>query len=406
MAYDYSNLISAWGLVGLVMLIAIIAIFKMRENKVLGFNKWIPGIVVSALLVTSVYQVGLLSGLGFGKQTFAVGDGIVSETPVSETPVSETPAPTQLSTPATQTPAPTGGKICRIQSDGTNSLDEAVRNKENSTLAYLSGSATAISNDGSTLDTATTTAGTTLSFVTLNVPGCQDGTIYILGTAGVGVASAKTSFSSFEETTKYEMESANSNVVGVQGRSSALATASNGQVNGSSEVAYIVSGAGASDGTAYFTNTTLASGGSINGYLDWTVNGTASVNGAYNQADGVVFSYDSGTASVFSKESLSFSDMTGIGLKSLPCPATITANRNAETCWSARTLKATDGEIRTKFKLSADLADPVASTTAPRLCVDDKVYFRDTNGKIAYDFFSSSGTNQGTGGTCIVFPTN
>ena len=148
----------------------------------------------------------------------------------------------------------------------------------------------------------------------------------------------------------------------------------------------------------------MASGGSINGYLDYTVNGTASVYGTYEASDGALFSYDSATASVFSRESFSLSDQTGINLKELiSCPATITANRNAEKCWSARTLKGTDGEIRTKFQLKADLADPVVSTTKPLLCLDDKVYFRDTNGKIAYDFFSSSGTNQGTGGTCVQF---
>lgn len=399
MAMDYGALLfNIWTYVGLASLLGIIWLFKIKEKTVGHISKWIPGLVISAVLLASIYQVGVFSAIGFGKQTFAIGDE-KTETPVQEKDTSKLAEQEDTSLP------PTDGKICRIQSDGTNSLDTAVRNKENSSLGYVSVSATAIANDGSTLDTATTTAGATLTFQTLNVPGCQDGTIYLLATSGVGVSSAKTTFSSFEETTKYEMVSANSNVIGVQGRSSALATASNGQVNGSSEVAYIVSGAGASDGTAYFTNTSLASGGSINGYLDWTVNGTASVYGTYEATDGALFSYDSGTASLFSKESYSLSDQTGINLKELTsCPATITANRNAEKCWSARTLKGTDGEIRTKFQLKADLGDPIASTTAPRLCLDDKVYFRDTNGKIAFDFFSSSGTNQGAGGICIVYP--
>lgn len=397
---DYSALLyNPWVYVGVVMTIALIGVFKLKKDaKIIGASKMVAGSIITVLLLVSVYQSGITSDMGFGKKSLAVGDN----TPV---PQASTPSTNTLAQPETSTPS-TGGKICRIQSDGTNSLDVAVRNKENSSLAYLGGSATAIANDLSTLDTATTTAGATLSYVALNVPGCQDGNIYLLGTAGVGVASAKASFSSFEETTKYEMESANSNVVAVQGRDSALAKQSNGQVNGSQEVTYAVSGNGANDGTAYYLNTSLASGGSINGYVDWTENGTSSVFGTYNAEDGVVFSYDSGTASVFSKEnSFTLSDQTGINLKELSsCPSTIQANRNAEKCWSARTLKATDGEIRTKFQLKADLADPVASTTAPRLCVDDKVYFRDSSGKIAYDFYSSSGTNQGVGGTCIVFP--
>lgn len=397
---DFSNLFTdPFFYVGLVMIAGVIALFKTK-GKVLGMNKWIPGLAMSALLLTSVYQTGIIADLGFGKQTFAVGEPTLP-------PQASPEAQQGLAQKESPTPPPSGGKICRIQSDGTNSLDTAFRNKENSTLAYLGGSATAVANDGSTLDTATTTSGATLSFVALNVPGCQDGNIYLLATSGVGVASAKAPFSSFEETTKYELTSANSNVIGVLGRSSALAAASNGQINGSTgagEPTYIVSGVGATDGTAYFTNTSLASGGSINGYLDWTVNGTASVFGTYEASDGAIFSYDSAAASVYSKESYTLSDQTGINLKELTsCPATITANRNAEKCWSARTLKATDGEIRTKFQLKADLADPVASTARPTLCVDDKVYFRDTNGKIAYDFFSSSGTNVGVGGTCVVY---
>ena len=397
---DYTALFSdPWIYVAIATILGIIGIFKVK-GKVIGLNKWVPGLVVSVLLVMSVYQTGILSEIGFGKQTLA----IVEEESV---PVSTQPSSGVGVQPAQEKPAPSGGKICRIQSDGTNSLDTAVRNKENSTLSYLGGSATAIAGDGSTLDTATTTAGVTLSYVTLSVPGCQDGNIYILATSGVGIASAKSAFSSFEETTKYEMESANSNVISVLGRDSALARQSNGQVNGSQEVTYAISGAGASDGTAYFLNTSLASGGTLNGYLDWTVNGTASVHGTVGDTEGVLFSFDSGSASTYSKNALTFSDQTGINLKELQsCPATITANRNAEKCWSARTLKSTDGEIRTKFTLKADLADPIATTAASRLCVDDKVYFRDTNGKIAHDFFTSSGTNSGVGGVCIVFVAN
>ena len=389
-----------WFYVGIVAILALIGIFRVKESKVLGFNKWVPGLIMSALLVTGVYQTGIIDNLGFGKQTFAVSD-------VPEIP-SATTSPNGLTQQETPTPPSPGGKICRIQSDGTNSLDVAVRNKENSTLGYLGVSTSATANDGSTLDTATTTGGASLTYQTLNVPGCQDGNIYILATSGIGTASAKAPFSSFEETTKYELVSAGSNVVSVLGRDSALAESSSGIINGSVgdevQANQRISGAGASDGTSYYKNTSLASGGSINGYLDYTVNGTASVYGTYEASDGALFSYDSATASVFSRESFSLSDQTGINLKELTsCPATITANRNAEKCWSARTLKATDGEIRTKFQLKADLADPVESTVKPLFCLDDKVYFRDTNGKIAYDFFSSSGTNQGAGGICVQF---
>ena len=412
MAFDMTALIKnpfLW--FGVIALIGLIGVFRVGKGvKVAGFSKVVVGTVLSALVVVAIWQTGLLAQVGIGK-TLAVGDGISQ-------PI--TPPSNNLVQPAPEQQVETklvGGEVCRVQSDGSNSQDVAIRNKENSSLAYLTSTVSAeppLGSGKTTFDTATTTSGASLSYVTLNVPGCEKGTMYVLGTSGVGVASSSAPFSSFQEVVKNEILSANSNVLSVIGRTSALAGASNGQVNGSVNTALgtgdaspespdLISGAGANDGTAYFQNTSLASGGSVNGYLDYSVNGTASVHGAYQASDGVLFSYDSGTASVYSANSFSFQDLAGIGLIEATCPNSITANRNAEKCWSARTLKGTDGEIRTKFKLTADLADPVASNTAPILCVDDKVYFRDTNGKIAYDFFSSSGTNQGTGGTCVRF---
>ena len=404
MAFDYMKLMSIFGGIIVVGILMVYMAIKVKGKKI---GDLIPkpffGLIGVVLILGGGYSSGAFP-MFMPKETTNVPAPLSAAVP-------NTPAPAQnLANQANNQVGEirnVGGRQCLAQPDGKNSLDLAVRNSENATLAYLGASITAESNDKTTLDSATATGGATLSYTTLNVEPCQQGMVYVLATSGVGIASARIPFDSFGLTFTETIDGASSNVISVQGRSSSLATASSGLANSTTtDPQFAVSGATTSDGTAYFTNTTLGAGGTINGYLDWTVNGTATVFGTVGADDGVVFSYDSGTASVFSQNSFSFSDQFGMNLREAPCSTTITANRNAEKCWAARTLKQTDGEMRTKFTLKADNADPGVSTTAPRLCIDDKVYFRDTNGKVAYDFFSSSGVGQGAGGTCIVFPVN
>ena len=71
-----------------------------------------------------------------------------------------------------------------------------------------------------------------------------------------------------------------------------------------------------------------------------------------------------------------------------------------------RTLKASDGEVLLKFQLTADSGNPTVTGDNPVLCFDDKHYFRGTDGKVKYDFFSSGGTNQGVAGICLNFVVN
>ena len=333
-----------------------------------------------------------------------------SVTAIPTTPSTSSVTPqgvTQVST-ATENVV-VAGKQCTRYTSKKNELDVAIRNKENSSnLGYIASSLSA--NDGSTtLQTGTTTAGASLTYSTLSVEGCKDVQLYGLATSGVGSASFKASTDTFEPSRQLELNGAGQNVVNVLVVDKNGGRFSSSQINGSTEVGEnAVSGAGTSDGTAYTTNTTLGQDGSIsNMRVDYALNGTSAVFGAYEATDGTIFSYDANDNTKFSPSSLSLQDKSGIGLTQLSsCPATITANRQAEKCWSARTLKVSDGTVSIGATLKADLGNPTATGDNPKLCLDDKVYFRDTNGQIAYDYFNSAGTQQGVGGTCVEFVVN
>lgn len=416
-------LFSVGGALLAIGLIGVFAIWRQWGGIELGKAKFFGGIFMSVVAVIGLWQTGIFGmfGDGSGVGTFAVQPAATIPTTSLGTPE---PSPTQLTSDADSL----GVSICKVcdkQSDGTNTLDVVIRNQENSSqLGYLAGSIAAES-DGKTQDSATSTSGTTLSYTSLNVPVCKGGIIYVLGSAGVGTASARTAYQSCETVTKYDILGSGQNVVALQAYDNQLNAKSNG-TQGSGTItangAYFVSGVGATDGNAYYENTSLSTGGSIKGFIGYDVNGTSSVFGNYGltedsvdavtgekvkkhtlASDGSLFSYDSVDASKFSLASLTLTQVDDILLKSVACPTSITANRNAESCWSAKTLKDTDGEVQVKFQLKADLGDPTETGDNPVLCIDDKVYFRGADGNVKYDFFNSGGTNQGVGGTCLTF---
>ena len=152
------------------------------------------------------------------------------------------------------------------------------------------------------------------------------------------------------------------------------------------------------------------------------VNGTSTVFGNYGTTvlnpdtgeydtvelakDGVIVSFDAVDGAIFSSEALTLTQIDNVGLSVVTCPASITANRNADKCWKMRTLKASDGEVLLKSQLTADSGDPTSAGDNPVVCFDDKQYFRGTDGKVKYDFFSSGGTNQGVAGICLTYVVN
>jgi len=325
-----------------------------------------------------------------------------------------------------QQPAQVAPSSCSpnaITSTGKSQADVLARNIENSTgIGYLTGAVSANAN-GAFIDSVTTNAGGSgTSYASMsNVPNCGKGELVGTVTTGIGFASSRKVFDVEKGTAvagydftdkavhKYELRTASGDVLNILARSSSYAEASSGIANGSVGDEWglesAVSGTGTADGTAYYTNTSIGAKGSINFYIDAKVNGSSSVFGAYEEPDSVIVSYDTGTAAKFSSNSLSLiSDTAGWSLNKLAtCPNDIKDNRNTEACWSAPSMKA--GVLyRIRGTIVGDNGDVVASDTKPEIWFDDKVFFRDTDGSIKYQSFSSSGgTNQGVGGTSLEF---
>lgn len=389
-------LISAGGFIAIVAIGGLAWVIFQKKVK-LG-----RGLQVGAGIVMAI-----VAGIGLN---IAGIFGMIGFAPAAITPTNQIMMPSESSpqslVESVQQPSSAGGTCTFVQN--TNALQTAIYNKENSSnLGYLAGSIAAES-DGKTLDTGTTTGGSTLSYLQLDVTPCKTGMIYVLGTNGVGVASAKKTFSSYESESQYVIDSAASDVISIlaydrQGnkKSSGNVSCLTGDSTGAS--CYAVSGASTTDGAAYYSNTSLTTGGSIQGQIGLDVNGTTSVYGTYEATDGVMFSFDSVDASKFSVNAFTLSQIDNIGLQQVTCPASIVANRNAEKCWSSRTLKDTDGEVLLNYQLKADVGDPSVTGDSPVLCVDDKQFFRGADGNIKYDFFNSAGTNQGAAGVCLTF---
>ena len=418
MAFDFAiwfaNMLSLGGFLMLLGIVGFILVIRGQEVK-FGKLKWIAGFIFIVLSVVGLNMIGTFQMLGFGGALAVVPQAVIPSSQIG-TPSS----PQDLTQPVSDLQAQVC-TVCDKQSDGTNGLDTVIRNAENSSqLGYLAGSIAAELN-GITQDTSTSTAGVALSYTSLNVPPCKAGTIYVLGTNGVGTASGRIAYQSCETVSKYEIQGAGQDVLAIQAYDNQLNAKSNGNVNGSGDGTtyngYFVSGASTTDGNAYYQNTTLSTGGSIKGFLGLDVNGTTTVFGNYgttvigadgtpkNQlaTDGIMISYNSVDASIFSDVDYTLSQVDNVGLSEVPCPNSVRANRDAERCWSMRTLKDTDGEVQLKFQLKASLGNPTETGDAPKVCFDDKVYFRGADGNIKYDFFNAGGTNQGVAGICLTY---
>lgn len=401
-------------LIGILLLLAVI--FKWFGS--LGQEKAVAVGIISVVIVgVGAWNAGILQMIGIGTTLSVV-------TPQAITPPQEigTPSPIKNLVEDATLDTPTRSGECKFVQN-THALKTAVRNNENaSSLGYL-GIALAAESGGNTLATGTSTAGASLSYTNLNVKPCALGSIYVLGDNAVGVSSGRIVFDAFETESEYQILGAASSVLALQAYDIQGNTRSNGQTNSSNEGGdYFVSGVGTTDGNAYYRNTTLATGGSIKGQIGLDVNGTSTVFGNYGTTvknpetgefdkvepatDGVIASFDSVDGAIFSSSALTLTQIDDVGLEGVTCPASITANRNADKCWKLRTLKASDGEVLLKFQLTADSGNPAVGGDNSILCFDDKHYFRGTDGKVKYDFFSAGGTNQGVAGVCLTWVVN
>ena len=411
---------------GWVAILGILALFAVifKWFGELGQSKAIVvGIISVIVAVGGLWNAGIPQMLGIGS-TLAI---VTPQAVIPEQQV-ETPSPIKDLVQDALPDAPTRSGECKFVQN-THALKTAVRNAENmSSLGYLAVPVAAESG-GNTLATGTTTAGDSLGYTSLNVKPCSLGSIYILGDNAVGTSSGRMVFDAFETESEYQILGAASDVLALQAydiqgntRSNGNSSGNGGASSGTGGTNYFVSGAGSTDGNAYYLNTTLETGGSIKGQIGLDVNGTSTVYGNYGTTivnpetgeydkvepatDGVIASFDSVDGAIFSSSSFTFTQIDDVGLEVVACPASITANRNADKCWKMRTLKASDGEILTKFQLTADSGNPTVSGDHPKLCFDDKQYFRGSDGKVKYDFFSSGGTNQGVAGICLTFVVN
>lgn len=399
-------------LIGILALLAVI--FKWFGN--LGQGKAVTVGIVSVIVAAGgLWNAGIPQMLGIGS-TFAV---VTPQAVIPPEQVGIPPVVKELVQDATQDAPKRSGECKFVQN--THALKTAVRNVENaSALGYLA-IAVAAESGGNTLATGTTTGGASLSYTNLNVKPCSFGSIYILGDNAVGTSSGRMVFDAFETESEYQILGAASNVLALQAYDIQGNTRSSGNLSGSAPD-YFISGAGTTDGTTYYRNTTLETGGSIKGQIGLDVNGTSTVFGNYgttvlnsvtgeydkvDQAiDGVIASFDSVDGAIFSSSALTLTQIDNVELVAVTCPQTITANRNADKCWQMRTLKASDGEVLLKFQLTADSGNPTVTGDNPILCFDDKHYFRGTDGKVKYDFFSSGGANQGVAGICLTWVVN
>ena len=316
-----------------------------------------------------------------------------------------------------------------LTSDANGRIGVLYKNVENSTGdGYIAATFSTNNNLGQRVDGSTTNAGAsgTAYVVLSNTPLCTKGSLVATITTGTGVASSRkvtdvsrgidsNEYNLIDDASKqYIIKGASLDVVSVLARTTAFAEYSSYSANGSvgdevaAQTAPSVSGTGTADGTAFVSNTSVLAKGSVNFYVDLTVNGTTAVFGSFDELDGTLVSYDSGTAAKFSSSSLDLqSDTAGWALTKLgTCPNDVKDNRNVEACWSAPTMKS--GKLyRVKGTITADGGDPLVSDTMPRIFFDDKVIFRDVDGIVKYQFYSSSGgTNQGVGGTELRFNFN
>ena len=377
-------------------LVTLLGILKVTKN-----NQVVSVLGIAILLFGVFGAVGFIDYSGLTGQTSVKG--------LTGAPQQQFGAPVQ---------AVSSCAANAITSNGFSQAAVLYRNVRNASLGYGAASVSANSN-GVLVDSTTTTAGSTASYATMsNIPNCNTGELVATTTTGVGLATSRKLFDvlanknvvgydfSQSSAKKYEIRGANYDVINILTRDSSFAAVSSGNSSGQAGQTYAVSATGTADGTAYHVNTSVGSNGAINFYIDMGVNGTSSVTGAFEENDGIVISYDTGTAAVFSSNSLSLQvdQPAGFSLTKLgKCPDDVDDNRNAEACWTTPSLES--GVLyRIRGTLTADNGDPLASNTKPLICFDDRVFFRDSTGNVVYQSFATSGgTNQGVGGTCLQF---
>lgn len=353
---------------------------KKAETRISG------GVLIGALVVVVIAVfIGFL--VGGGKQQ-------PSTTIITTTP------------PIT----PTGGVVvtgCTQQTDGTNTINSALRNELNSSLEYLAASVAVEYEDGSAGPTGTLTGGTSLTKTALDAVPCKKGYLYVIGSTTI--AGTKIPIHSFEMTKDYEITGARSTYLAWVIRNNALSNLTSDTAAQSPDTQ---------------SDTSIASGGTVTFYLDGQVNTGSKTFGYVNPtksgnllpsdgsvgdpdgistpSDGVLYAFDLSTSKFSKSSGVALQGPSNNPLTKLSeCPSDLLLlYSSSDVCYTGKTLTAGDGMQRYTVTAQADLGEP-GITDDIYLRTLDKTYFRDTDGKIKLGYVDSAGTDAGAGNSVI-----
>lgn len=312
-------------------------------------------------LVWVIAVVAILFGVGVLHYN---GQGFSTSSPTTQT---------QTVTPGGQTTSQQASTFLCNNGGSTNPLYVSDQNTLLTAggTVYQSAPVAVIGSDGRLLATGTTTAGSTLSYTTVNVPCGANANGFVYLTAGNGntVNSARLPYDVASKLNDYAQFT--------QGNVSGLYLAMYGNTN--SNTSALDGGVVGTIQTATESAATAMGAGSVrSGYIFLSVSNATSQFGSTD--GGIIFAIDTVDSSVFSDNAISLSS-ANIALTPITCPASEVSMHSANRCYSAPAIKTSNGNIRIDWTMNADLGNPGASAD-PVLYIDDVQYFQQNSGVV------------------------
>lgn len=299
-----------------------------------------------------------------------------------------------------------GSDTCvRNPNAATQNILLATENIDNPADAYIGSTYNLVASDAKTIyNTGGSNVGTTLSYVTITVPHCVIGDIYVLGNS-----SSKVPFNANQPQLQQVISGAVTSRVNITPLN--YDTGANIMANGSAPTTTATicpsvanCGGDGEDGSltnALATNFTIGSGGSQNIKFQFTLPTANSRFGAFSEAKGVIVgAYISDLTAMSASNGVRINSIdNGASYAKVSCPIDIAANRRSNVCWDVSTLKS-GGTFTVTGTLNCDLGD-CAPTDFVDIYIDDKQWFKDTDGTFKLGSFDLSGTDVGTAGSTL-----